>query len=675
LGGTFFQVAVDLVAPLRPSGAALAGEQFEIGGGAAFFDELVQFVRFAGMLPFALNNHVDLPPRGGQRADLPFDAEQNQLGDVSKVEADTSSVGTAIFADFVPDKIRFVSETPGLHQFESFNQEGVGAPQIKMAFVVGVVGDGKSGEFGVAQGAVTVQPAMFRGDLAGPVGKSPGGIDQNSGKPTGESLQFVHGLHSVPSAGPAIRALRSCGGCADGWCQHNLSSLECKRSRKNHTNSEQGVHRMRVRERPIRQSIRTDNGNRVIDSRNEPGKQGRAVRVCCTACGELLGVRIGKKSRTINCPECGVELRLPTLRDVRAAQQAKSDPVELAAESLSAPPRRKKEKGTDYVTLTCPLCNARLHPTVKQEAQKITCPDCYIEINVPARRDVAESSKEPYEPPDPGEYALEAPRVMPKRRPQLNLASASREMHREKPPTPPRWTFFTGVFNFPCYRGTVFRWVWISLGFTLCGMLAVLVSRLLMAMGGFALVAMGFLLLPLIWFTIWTFSYAAACCMPVLLETAAGGDEVRDWPEPNWREWAMELFYFVWLGMAAGLVAWGVAKLVEMQTGQFWSPFEISWLVSYPFLLLSAMETNSIWRPFSLPLLRTLFSHGRYWLLFYGLTAVLAAFWLVAFEFGRRTAPFLSLLLIGPLSAACVLIYTRLVGRLAWRITQVKRTG
>jgi DNA-directed RNA polymerase subunit M/transcription elongation factor TFIIS len=430
---------------------------------------------------------------------------------------------------------------------------------------------------------------------------------------------------------------------------------------------------MRLGETLFRRSIRKANGNRVIDSRKEPGKQPRAVRVCCTACGELLGVRIGKKSRTINCPECGVELRLPTLREVRKAQQANPDPVELPAESLPAPPRRtKKKKAAEHVTVTCPVCNARLHPTVKQEARKITCPDCYVEVHVPARRDVAESSREPHEPPNPGEYAFQAPRAMPKRRPQLDLASASRELHREKLPAPPRWTFFSGVFNFPWYHGTVFRLTWISLGFTLCGMLLLMVSRLLMAMGGFALVAMGFFLLPLIWFTIWTLSYAAACCMPVLLETAAGADEVRGWPEPNWREWAAELFYFVWLGTVTGLIAWGVAELAAIQTGHFRLPLEISWLVLYPIILLSAMETNSIWRPFSLPLLRTLVSHGRYWLLFYGLVAVLAAFWLVAFDFGSRMSPFLSMLVIGPLSAACVLIYARLVGRLAWKITQVK---
>ena len=86
----------------------------------------------------------------------------------------------------------------------------------------------------------------------------------------------------------------------------------------------------------------------------------------------------------------------------------------------------------------------------------------------------------------------------------------------------------------------------------------------------------------------------------------------------------------------------------------------------FPFLLLSALEAGSPLTPFSLPILMSLRHHGRAWLAFYGQSiALFAACWLIGLVLWT-VLPALALLPIGVVLASTLMIYFRLLGRLAW---------
>ncbi len=98
------------------------------------------------------------------------------------------------------------------------------------------------------------------------------------------------------------------------------------------------------------------------------------------------------------------------------------------------------------------------------------------------------------------------------------------ELRQEFVPPPPRWTFFSGVFTLPWRADTVARWVYLALGFTAIVIIGLVLKSLAASFSGMSTgVAAAFFLLPIIWISIMTLSYAAACGLCVL-------ESHRRWP-------------------------------------------------------------------------------------------------------------------------------------------------
>jgi hypothetical protein len=93
----------------------------------------------------------------------------------------------------------------------------------------------------------------------------------------------------------------------------------------------------------------------------------------------------------------------------------------------------------------------------------------------------------------------------------------------------------------------------------------------------------------------------------------------------------------------------------------------------YPIALMSALEANSIWVPLTLPVLMSLLRWWWAWLTFYLLAGLLAAGLAAVFLFSVASSQDLLQLVLGPLTAAAALVYFRLLGRLAWRMTTKPR--
>lgn len=109
-------------------------------------------------------------------------AKEDQFGDVSEIKTDTSAVRTAVFSNFVPDNIAFISKPPCLHNRQPVRQQGVGNPQIQVACVGGSSSDGKEFDIFHCHGSISCQPFMFRSHLACSVLELPWRIGKDSSK-------------------------------------------------------------------------------------------------------------------------------------------------------------------------------------------------------------------------------------------------------------------------------------------------------------------------------------------------------------------------------------------------------------------------------------------------------------------------------------------------------------
>jgi hypothetical protein len=116
-------------------------------------------------------------------------------------------------------------------------------------------------------------------------------------------------------------------------------------------------------------------------------------------------------------------------------------------------------------------------------------------------------------------------------------------------------------------------------------------------------------------------------------------------------------------------VGFGLSQLAGLwlpQPGLVWA---LGVFLLFPILLLSSVDANSPFIPLSRRVRRSLFRVAGTWLTFYVLSGLLWAGLMGAFWGLAQLHDFLAPVLGGPLLAATVLIYARLLGRLAWRAT------
>jgi hypothetical protein len=161
--------------------------------------------------------------------------------------------------------------------------------------------------------------------------------------------------------------------------------------------------------------------------------------------------------------------------------------------------------------------------------------------------------------------------------------------------------------------------------------------------------------------TLASLSFAAASCRAAIQDTADGHDLPQEASLPEWDHWVFTLLAWIMLSAAAGAIGFPLSLAIGP------AAFLISGTLLFPILLLSAMEVDSYIVPYSPPVLRTLGYYFHGWLMFYLLTIGMAAAWFAAFDLAFPRAPYLTVFFSGPAIAAMMLIYARLLGRVAWR--------
>lgn len=85
------------------------------------------------MLPFSGADVVHLSTALFEGASiLTSCAEEKNLCDVSEIETDTTPIASTVFAEFVPDDVGFVLESPSRHYTKSVWKQRVWNPEVEM---------------------------------------------------------------------------------------------------------------------------------------------------------------------------------------------------------------------------------------------------------------------------------------------------------------------------------------------------------------------------------------------------------------------------------------------------------------------------------------------------------------------------------------------------------------
>jgi hypothetical protein len=436
------------------------------------------------------------------------------------------------------------------------------------------------------------------------------------------------------------------------------------------------------------------------------------VPVTCPVCGTFMQVLEDLLGHEVVCPDCRepMVVRWP----IKVAKKETLPAAQLGEyalhEEAEAPSADAREAKRTLFPLHCPLCDTLLYAGGAQVGEKIICPDCEVSFVVPPppppkrKLDLRSQAGAVYgvggsiEVPECQPFVLtprwqsspgaespaqrrsrgwlgpsssESPETaaLGRRRPELR--SGARPPPATRPP--PRWTFFSGVFTFPAYRSSWPRWLGLSLGLIAPLWVGQVAIKLAMAPAGpwagaipwmLAMVLLAAMfLLGSIWAVV-----ASAQCLSILRDTAYGCDDIENWPEALFLDWIGEFFFLVSslaLSVLPGLV---LGRALEAAGVPPFLTVAVSLLLMFPITLLALLETNSPLNPFSLPVWRSLVTVWWAWGLFYIETTVLVAtagclaFLAVAY------VPVVGTFLARPaLLVAALMIYFRLLGRLAWR--------
>lgn len=422
------------------------------------------------------------------------------------------------------------------------------------------------------------------------------------------------------------------------------------------------------------------------------------IGVDCRVCGtRLYGLpeHVGKR---LKCPDCGAATVLPTPPKVspkKPPSALEGEQYEVWGVDEQPLPSELAAGQPKYMAVKCRLCDTPMHATEAQVGRTLICPDCGTRNVVrpprqpkPAKPVVDDETYEVDVTKDPGErppvlvtpgrellYEEEesaergkAASAKPKKRPKARTDVRGR-------PIMPRFPLLTGVLPFIVSRGTPVRWLVLSLTFLPGAWLfAYSLSSINQSLGAGsvggggmgAIMGVCFMVLAVIAGVMWA-SAAASVCLTVVTESAEGHDQIQHWPPANLMEWFPDLFYLLIALPVSGFPGWLIGRLATTDPTQ-----QALWIVGsvwmyLPLALLSQLEVDSPWAVMSARLLGALLRRPFSWLLFYVESAVLAAACVAAAIGTAAVSPNL-VLLLAPVYVAAGLLYSRLLGRLGWRI-------
>jgi DNA-directed RNA polymerase subunit RPC12/RpoP len=399
------------------------------------------------------------------------------------------------------------------------------------------------------------------------------------------------------------------------------------------------------------------------------------VPVICSRCRTRMLATLEQVGGSLVCPDCGTANVVAPPPEEPQESVAAHDTEDVYALGGTGRPSESAASQT-YFPVICPLCHTRLHATLDQVGQQLICPDCSTPVPIPAP---------PPAPPkiDPMAGADQSYTVGEPIRPrqfepifecdwiETEPVESSRPEHGEPlratlPASPTPAAFFAGIFRFPFSSGVLARWLALAIGATVVvwfvdaaiafGQVETEISYFL-SMGCGCVAGLLALLLAAI---------ASASLLAIVVDTAAGSQEVVNWPEPIFLDWMFDAFYLLGALTVSLLPGLGLAWLLEKNGHAAGLSVPIGAFLLFPVVLLSMLEGGSVFRLFSKAVGRTLLSTWWAWVIFYLETAALLLASTSLAQASRLMLGGIGTPLAVIFLTTAVMIYFRLLGRLAW---------
>jgi DNA-directed RNA polymerase subunit M/transcription elongation factor TFIIS len=426
------------------------------------------------------------------------------------------------------------------------------------------------------------------------------------------------------------------------------------------------------------------------------------IAVECHVCQTRMYGRPHEVGKKLRCPDCGALTVVPPpkqkpKKNIPAALEG--DQYELWDADDQPLPSALAAAQPKYIAVKCRQCETLMYATEKQVGQMIACPDCGTKHKVPPPAKskpkpqvLAADADTPQLDPaaDPGERP---PVIIPPRakmeyeqQQEAKYASALEESRRTgKPmridargrPIMPRQPLVTGAWRMLVTEEVIARCIVLSIVLGFAGQF--LAEALLTPLQGMAeAIKLIFTVLGGVLAATWV-AMAAPFIVAIIGESADGEDKLQQPPRLLAFDWFGEMFSVLMAGSVAGLCGLGVWHLARLATlGPIVSMAIVVIVVVtvFPVTLLSTLLEGAPFGVLSPRLIRSFGRCGGAWLLFYVQTYLLAGlvgvagwlFWQILRP--RRGDETIVIWCLGPIAIAALLVDMRLLGRLAWLISE-----
>ena len=126
-------ILLRLVTPRCPTFTRAASEELNERARTACLNDFVLLVRFARVFALHRLNDIDLTSSGRKcPCILSAYPEENNFRGVAEIEANATSIGAAVFSDFMPDDVAFVLKSPRCHHAQPFGKERIRNPKVQV---------------------------------------------------------------------------------------------------------------------------------------------------------------------------------------------------------------------------------------------------------------------------------------------------------------------------------------------------------------------------------------------------------------------------------------------------------------------------------------------------------------------------------------------------------------
>lgn len=418
----------------------------------------------------------------------------------------------------------------------------------------------------------------------------------------------------------------------------------------------------------------------------------------CRVCGTRMYGRSDQEGKKLECPDCGARTVVPP----PPTPKAKNMPAALEGEQYELwgvdeqpLPSQLIASQPKYIAVTCRVCGTLMQATELQVGRSVRCPDCGTPHVVPpkakpaaVRSVLAPDSQTPKLDPaaHPGEVPAHAPsshRLFHEEKREAEYAAALEKSQRTgKPmeldsrgrPVLPRFPLVSGILGFPFTAGCWQRWIALTLG--LLGSAGLMVDGIpgwLLWNGDAAgaKAAFGGLIETIIGATFLIIWVAAASnfFIAIVSHSAVGAKRIEEWPSMNFIGSMGEMLPVIVAVIFGAAPGYMLGRLVGgdwIQLGLFGG---CSLLLIFPIVHLSQLAGGATWELIDLGVMSAAFRCPFSMMLFYIQSASLGAICVAATVALSQINLYL-LLAAAPLYVGCLIIYARLLGRLAWRLSE-----